>query len=281
MARYANLPLQSNSAFQQRILNEIINAINTIDLDPLPTDAEFLHQAQDVLFAGTWLPGTSQNSMVLLPADNTRTTWVLGGGQSSTTPTITLQFNTGSCTTLNISGSLAAPNITLSSTTVATNSTNSITIVNQALVNGSQIVTQATLPTIPPAVQNSFALVTLTGSVTGTIGLIFNGNVLTMNVNIQVATANWNGGIIIANTFASTVWQNFIARLAANQMQTAPTTLDQWIAGTNNTQDDVRAQLSLTSNGLFMNGVPMADDDTLPLNTGDRFNVMVTWAVTR
>lgn len=286
MARYPNLPLQSNSSFQQRILNEIISAVNTIELDPLPTDAEFLHQAQGVLFAGTFLPGSTTNTILWnVNSDNSgRTSWIMGGGNAGSTtvaPTITLQGNTfsawnGQFTQFTIGQNLSATQLNLSGNLQIPPSGTTGTFT----IGGSPVITQATLPPIPPAVANSFALVTLTGNITGTIGLIFNGNVLTMNVNIQVGTLSnpLNSQTLIAATFSNTTWQNFINRLNAGEMQGPTTIMEQWIAGTNNTMDDVRAILRLNVNGLSILGVNSTPNGSL--NTGDRWNVMVSWAIT-
>lgn len=284
MARYLNLPMQSNSSFQNRILNEIIAAMNTIDLDPLPTDAEFLQQAQQVLFAGTFLPTSTAGQLQMLALEGT--IWRLGFGNTTSSPAIALTVNNLQTNNFNANtatyGTLTFTNMSGQSPTTPT-----ATFATMS-VGGSTVITQATLPTIPPAIENSFALVTLTGNIVGTIGLIFNGNVLTMNINIQVAVAPPSDStlVLITTTFANTTWQNFINRLAANQMNPTAVTLDQWIAGTNNSQDDVRAILRLTSGaGLTLSGINRFVNGSAvgvqQLNVGDRWNVMVTWAIQR
>lgn len=259
-----NITPQSSSAFQNDILNQIITALNSLDMTGI-TDADFLSQAQSILFAGTFLPGVQSNQLIMLPLDTTRTTWVFGGGVSGS-PSIILQTNSINVVQANVSGTGSFA--TVNSGTI--NGTGSASFAS-ATVNGSPVVTQATLPSIPPATNTAFTVFTNTGNFSGTIGIVQFGFTLTMDMNFQVTTAftGWSS-LIPQNNAAISALCN---RLRAGGMQTNATLLDQWIAGSNG-NTDVRAICEMSSaNGLRIQGV------TGGLNVGDAFNVMITWAV--
>lgn len=258
-----NLTPQSSSAFQNDIINQIIAVINSIDTSGI-SDADFLNQAQSILFAGTFLPsGTTQMSWQ--PLNNSNNIWVLGGGQTSTAPAINLQVNSINVVTFSCQGSFSAPSGSFGSISAQSMTAQTMTVA------GSPVITQSTLPTIPPAIATAFTLFTNTGNFSGTIGIVQFGFTLTMDMNFSVTTAftGWSSLIPQTNAAISALCN----RLRAGGMQTTATLLDQWIAG-NNGNNDVRAICEMSStNGLRIQGV------TGGLNVGDSFNVMITWAV--
>lgn len=259
-----NIAPQSSSSFQNEVINEIIEALNSLSLSGIP-DSDFLSMAQRLVFSGTFLP-TNSTTIQWLPSDNTLTNWQLGGGATTTAPLITLSSN--SLSAVNLSATTASLGQTTCTSLSQSGGTASFT---SASVNGSPVITEANMPTIPPPLTTGFGIFNVSAPFSGTIGIMQSGTVFTMDINISITTAFSNPTTIIPSSTTTANINQLFNRLRAGGMQTNITTLDQWIAGSNGNVD-VRALVSMDNNGMRIQGV------TGQLNVNDSFNVMITWA---
>lgn len=259
-----NIKPHSNSSFNNDVINQIIFAINQLD-DVGMTDSAFLNKAHTVLFAGTFLPDTSNTSLSFQPLNPDITNWNVGGGNNTTSPMISFNVNTLNCQNANVN--------TLSTTNFSTqnlNYTGTATVNFPSLsVNNSTVITQDTLPVTITSVGN----VTLSGSTTGNVLIVQIGTTFNFYFSITVASSITTYTNLIAPTITNANFNQLCNRLRAGGLQTTASTLIYPVTGVNGSTV-VYCYIDITQQ-FGMEIYPLASN----LNVGDTFSGTITVVV--